>query len=523
MLVTGLGSEDGVQGSGFRNRKVQFTEVSVPISSDKRLLILVVAYNAEKTIGSVLTRIPMDRLPANTDVLVLDDSSSDNTFNEARRQSESSGSLTVKVLFNPVNQGYGGNQKLGYQYAVRNGYDAVVLLHGDGQYAPEKLPDIAGPVLSGEADACFGSRMIDEGGARRGGMPLYKYVGNRILSSFQNKVLGAGLSEYHSGYRAYSLAALRRIPFQRNSNDFHFDTEIIIQLLAGNMKIREVPIPTYYGDEICHVNGLKYAWNVFRATILYAAHKINILYQPQYDVGTGDTVYTLKDGFVSSHSLAIDAVPAGSRVLDVAGGAGYVAAKLRARGCHVTGIDRTEFRTHHYDEFLCCDVGCGRLPDGLAMYDVILLLDCLEHFTEPEALLAALRSRLYRPGVKVIVSVPNIGFFVTRLALLAGQFNYGKKGILDKTHTRLFTFSSITRMLVQEGFRVEKVLGVPAPFPVALKGRTGSILLNTNRLLIYVWKRMFAYQAYIEATIVPPVDSLLEKTISHSRDLAGGS
>ena len=490
------------------------------MANEKKLLVFVVAYNAEKTIGSVLSRIPSEKLPAHTDVLVIDDSSADATFESARQHAGNISSMDVKVLNNPVNQGYGGNQKLGYQYAVDNGYDAVVLLHGDGQYAPEKMPDLIEPILERGADACFGSRMLDEGGARKGGMPLYKYVGNRILSTFQNRILGSSLSEFHSGYRAYSVDALRRMPFQRNSNDFHFDTEIIIQLIAGDMKIAEVPIPTYYGDEICYVNGLKYAWNVVKATLLYSCHKANILYQPQYDVESGGDVYGLKDSFMSSHSLAIESVSEGSRVLDIAGGVGYVAKKIRGKGCNVTGLDKRDFADHGYDRFVCSDVGEGILPDGLGKFDYVLLLDCLEHFTSPELLLASIRKHLYSPTTRVVVSVPNIGFFVTRFALMAGQFNYGKRGILDKTHVRLFTFSSIRRMLSQEGYTIRRIKGVPAPFPFAIGKGLGGFLLGVNRIMIFFWKRMFAYQVYIEAEMLPPVSSLLERTVVHSAALA---
>src|SRR5262249_7816313 len=154
--------------------------------------------------------------------------------------------------------------KIGFHYAIRQGFDIVALVHGDGQYAPERLPDLLGPLVSGDADAVFGSRMMSGSNALKGGMPLYKYVGNKILTSIQNRLLHSNLSEFHSGYRLYSVAALRRIPFDRNTNDFHFDTEIIIQFFRAGLRIQELPIPTYYGDEICHVNGMRYAGQVIK-------------------------------------------------------------------------------------------------------------------------------------------------------------------------------------------------------------------------------------------------------------------
>ncbi|HMJ81680.1 MAG TPA: glycosyltransferase family 2 protein, partial [Vicinamibacterales bacterium] len=202
-----------------------------------RLLVLIVAYNAEKKIGAVLARVP-PRLAEEYDVevLVLDDSSQDATF-EKSRDAQSGIPFPVHVLFNPVNQGYGGNQKIGYHFAILRGFDFVALLHGDGQYAPECLPDLVRPLRDGEVDVVFGSRMLTRSAALSGGMPLYKYVGNKILTAFQNRMLNSSLSEFHSGYRVYSVAALKKIPFALNTNDFHFDTEIIVQLMIAQQRI----------------------------------------------------------------------------------------------------------------------------------------------------------------------------------------------------------------------------------------------------------------------------------------------
>ena len=253
--------------------------------TEPRILIFVVAYNARKTLEWVLDRIPPSLRRKNVEALVIDDSSPDDTFQTGvdyvSRQRDG---LRITVLRNPENQGYGGNQKLGYRYAIENGFDAVALVHGDGQYAPECLPALLAPLVSGEADAVFGSRLLDQGGARRGGMPRYKLFGNRVLTRFQNAMLGTALSEFHSGYRLYSTDALRRIPFERNTNDFHFDTEIIIQLVRAGLCIRELPIPTHYGGEICHVNGLKYAWNVAKTMVRARIHDLDLLYDRKFDV-----------------------------------------------------------------------------------------------------------------------------------------------------------------------------------------------------------------------------------------------
>src|SRR3954468_22896645 len=170
----------------------------------KRLLVFIVAYNAETTIEKVLSRIPASLHTADVEVLIIDDSSKDDTFRNGLRYEQRHTAFKITVLRTPENQGYGGNQKLGYRYAIDHGFDIVALVHGDGQYAPEKLPALLEPLIAEQADAVFGSRMIHKQAARRGGMPMYKWIGNQLLTAFQNRVLGTKLSEFHTGYRLYS-------------------------------------------------------------------------------------------------------------------------------------------------------------------------------------------------------------------------------------------------------------------------------------------------------------------------------
>src|SRR3569623_565266 len=165
---------------------------------------------------------------------------------------------------------YGGNQQRGYQYAIERGLDIVVLLHGDGQYAPEVMQDLLTPLETGQADMVMGSRMMVPGAALRGNMPMYKYVGNKVLTWFENAMAGTKLTEFHSGYRAYSVNALRKIPLGRMTYNWHFDTQIILEFLKRGFRIKEVPIPTYYGDEICHVNGIPYAMHCLRESLGFA-------------------------------------------------------------------------------------------------------------------------------------------------------------------------------------------------------------------------------------------------------------
>jgi 2-polyprenyl-3-methyl-5-hydroxy-6-metoxy-1,4-benzoquinol methylase len=479
----------------------------------QRLLVFVVAYYAESTLRKVLERIPRSIFDAHDcEILVVDDASEDRTFAIGREYKREHPELRVTVLRNEYNQGYGGNQKVGYSYAIAEGFDFVAMLHGDAQYAPEELPNLLEPLASGQADAVFGSRMMSRLGALRGGMPLYKYAGNRILTTIQNALLDSRLSEFHSGYRAYSVKALAAIPYRLNSNGFHFDTEIIIQLLNARARIAERPIPTYYGGEICRVNGMRYAKDVLLTTVQNTLHRCGLLYQRRFDSHpVGNERYDLKLGYPSSHTYALAAVPDGASVIDIGSGPGGLAKELLKKRCRTAVVD--QYPPPEQDpriEVFVQDLDAP-LSFPVADRDVILLLDVIEHLKEPERFLERLRAQFdYRPR-KLVLTTGNVAFLVQRLMLLAGQFNYGKAGILDRTHTRLFTFRAVEHLLRDAGFRIKSVRGVPAPFPKAIgNGLLGRAAVALNAALIVLSKTLFAYQIFVEAESTPDLDFLLE-------------
>jgi glycosyltransferase involved in cell wall biosynthesis len=486
----------------------------------KRVLIFIVAYNAETTIEKVLSRIPSSLHQDGVEVLIIDDSSRDGTFVNGLRYQQAHSTFKITVLRTPENQGYGGNQKLGYRYAIDNGFDVVALVHGDGQYAPEKLPALLAPLLAGNADAVFGSRMIDKRAARAGGMPLYKWLGNQILTAFQNRMLGTRMSEFHSGYRLYATKALAQIPFERNTNNFHFDTEIIIQMVLKNLRITELPIPTYYGDEICHVNGLKYAADIFTTMLRTRAHQMNIFFDRKFDVNPPEETYDLKLGFESSHTAAIAAARPGSYILDVGCGQGYVGSELAKKGCHVTGMDRYAPEPSAQINFINWDLDRKEFPVNVSHFDQIFMLDIIEHLKSPEEFMDELRFATGCKRPEIIMTTANIGFLATRLMLLLGQFNYGKKGILDATHTRLFTFRSLHELLKQSDYKIIEMRGIPAPFPKALGNNLISrLFLQVNRALIRLSRGLFSYQIFVRAEAKPTVNNLLSETIEGSATL----
>ncbi len=487
----------------------------------RRLLVFVIAYYAEDTLKSVLERIPRSVFgDYDCEVLIVDDASDDRTTEIGRRYQQAHPEIRMTVLRNEYNQGYGGNQKVGYAFAIREGFDFVAMVHGDGQYAPELLPTLVAPLAGGNADAVFGSRMMTRFGALNGGMPLYKFVGNWILTTVQNVLLGTNLTEFHSGYRVYSVAALKKIAFQLNSNLFDFDTEIIIQLLNANQRILEVPVPTYYGNEISRVNGLKYARDVTVATLQNVAHRAGILYQRRFEPLSeyANAHYDLKLGYPSSHQFALNAVPSRARVIDFGAGPGGFAHELVKKGCTVAVVDQV-----FPDDAAGPHVRCFRqdLEDeptfNVRDYEYLLLLDVIEHLKEPERFLERVRAQFDYTPRTLVLTTPNIGFAVQRIMLMLGQFNYGRAGILDRTHTRLFTFRSVRRLLTDAGFRIQEIRGIPAPFPKVFgDGVAGKTAIAINQFLIRISRALFSYQIFVIAQSTPAVDFILEDSKQRS-------
>jgi glycosyltransferase involved in cell wall biosynthesis len=478
--------------------------------TSKRIGILVVAYNAVATLAQVLDRIPTDFRSRISKVLIGDDASEDSTHLVALGYQQVVRDLPLEVIRHPKNLGYGGNQKAGYQWAIDNGFDIVVLLHGDGQYAPELLPEMVAPIERGEADAVLGSRMLDPGGARRGGMPRYKFVGNRILTTIENVVAGASLSEWHSGYRAYSVAALAEVPFRRNDDGFNFDTQVIIQLLEASKKIVEVSIPTYYGDEICHVNGFGYARDVTRDVLRYRAHKMGF---GSGELAFASETYDAKLAEGSSHDRVVRWLSRRQpgKVLDLGCSDGYLAERLRSLGHHVTGVDVVAHNgvKERVDRFIEADLDRGLPPELDGTYDIVLAADVLEHVRAPESILDQVRSIL-APRGSMIVSVPNFGHWYPRVRVGIGRFDYDRRGILDRDHVRFFTVRSFERLLSGGGFRVVRRSGTGLPVEVvdrggngqhAGSGRAARVLSRIDRATVAARPQLFAYQLVYE--VVP--------------------
>lgn len=234
-----------------------------------RVAVLVVAYEAAATIAEVLTRIPATVDGDPLLVLVADDASTDDTAAIARAEAVRRGDPHWTVVQHARNLGYGGNQKAGYRWALTTDAEVVVLLHGDAQYRPEQIPDLAAPILEGRADAVLGSRMAEPGTAKAGRMPLTRRIGNRTLSTIQNALVGVHFSEWHSGYRAYRLSSLAEVDLDALPDGFDFDTALMYELIGAGQRYVEIPIPTRYAEERSRVKLVTFGLQVLRRTVAY--------------------------------------------------------------------------------------------------------------------------------------------------------------------------------------------------------------------------------------------------------------
>ncbi|OGF47168.1 MAG: glycosyl transferase family 2 [Candidatus Firestonebacteria bacterium RIFOXYA2_FULL_40_8] len=233
-----------------------------------KVVVVMPAYNAAKTVQVTYDDIPKEYVD---EIILVDDASHDETVKKARE-------LGLKVFVHPENRGYGGNQKTCYTEALKEGADIVVMLHPDYQYDPKLIPEIIKPIIEGKADLVLASRLLS-GTAISGGMPFYKFISNRFLTISENIFLGQKLSEFHTGYRAYSKKLLTTIPFMNNSENFVFDTEVIIQTVYFGFKISEIPCPTRYMKDASSINfknSLVYGLQTLLSLLKYSLAKLNV-------------------------------------------------------------------------------------------------------------------------------------------------------------------------------------------------------------------------------------------------------
>jgi len=243
----------------------------------KKLVVVMPAYNAEKTLRQTFEELPHEYVD---EVILVDDASHDYTVTVARE-------LGIHTIIHSENRGYGANQKTCYREALHRGADIVVMVHPDYQYSPRLVTAMASMITSGHYDVVLASRILG-GTARKGGMPLYKYISNRFLTFFENIMLGIKLSEYHTGYRAFSRAVLEALPLEENSDDFVFDNEMIAQAAFFGFHLGEISCPTKYFDQassISFARSVKYGFGVLLTSVKYVFQKTGMLSSPLFNPG----------------------------------------------------------------------------------------------------------------------------------------------------------------------------------------------------------------------------------------------
>lgn len=231
----------------------------------KKLIVIMPAYNAEKTLRQTYEELPHEYVD---EVILVDDASKDETSRVARE-------LGIRTIIHTKNRGYGGNQKTCYREALSHGGDIVVMVHPDYQYSPRLVAAMASMIASGHYDVVLGSRILG-GGALKGGMPLYKYIANRFLTLVENIALGVKLSEYHTGFRAFTREVLKTLPLEENSDDFVFDSEMLVQTVYFGFRIGELSCPTRYFKEASSINfrrSVKYGFGVLASIMKYLSGK----------------------------------------------------------------------------------------------------------------------------------------------------------------------------------------------------------------------------------------------------------
>jgi glycosyltransferase involved in cell wall biosynthesis len=240
----------------------------------KKIIVVMPAYNAARTLSATYHEVPHEIVD---EVIMVDDKSSDETVAIAQK-------LGILTIQHDYNQGYGGNQKTCYRIALERGADIVIMLHPDYQYTPRLITAMASLIGEGLFDCVLGSRILGVG-ALKGGMPLYKYLSNRILTLIQNLMLGYKLSEYHTGYRAFRREILERLPWQANSDDFLFDNQMLAQIIYAGYSIGEISCPTLYNADSSSINfrrSVIYGFGVLKTSLIFRLNRWNILHSPEF-------------------------------------------------------------------------------------------------------------------------------------------------------------------------------------------------------------------------------------------------
>jgi 2-polyprenyl-3-methyl-5-hydroxy-6-metoxy-1,4-benzoquinol methylase len=412
----------------------------------------------------------------------------------------------IRVVRQPHETGYGGARKAALEHALLEGFDVVVLLRGDGSQPPEALPALLAASLDEGQPLVLASRLADRRGAVASGMPLARLSAHTLATGLMNRVLGLRVRDYLTSYRVLHTRPLRRLPFALDADDRVFDQHLLIQLRALGITPREVPVRAAWREDDARREELAH---VLRATVVsvgYRLHQLHVIRRGRYFVDKG-IHYTFKWSEHGSHMQIVGLIRPDTRMLDLGCSQGLLARPLRERGVRVVGVDgcpADENLAEELEDYLERDLELPLEIPKQRDFDYVVCADVIEHLKNRAQLLRGAR-RYLKPDGRLIISTGNIAIWFYRLSLLAGRFNYGPRGILDRDHAHLYTRDSFRREVEAAGFRVvaERVTSLPFEVVFESTGRSRLVrgLSASYHLLARAWPELFAYQVILEAEI----------------------
>lgn len=430
------------------------------------------------------------------------------------------------VTFVPPGMTYGERQKLALDMARQRGFDVVVLTPHDHACDLARLADLLRPIREDQADLVLGSRFMHGKGPAAQRMGWARALGHAWSAAANRALIGSKCTDIYAGYRAVRVSALRDIPFEQNSSDRRFDVELLIQFHTFGRRVLDVPVDTVPGGGRSPAGffaGVGTWLKALKCDLRFFLHQKGFLHHPLFD--NHSVPYQLRTDEYSVHHWVIQTIPPGSRVLDLGCSDGYVARCLRAKGCRVVGVDLFDSAAARADtdEFFIANLDdlapVARQVD-FSRFDVVIALDVIEHLSNPEDFLRTLRANI-RPGCQVILSTANVAYWIVRIMLLLGQFNYGKRGILDITHKRLFTRATFPRACRVTGFVVKRLIGIPPPVHYVVPAGLGHALTGMHNGLSRLIPSWFGFQLIVQITPTPTVEQLWKMV--ESRAGAGGT
>jgi SAM-dependent methyltransferase len=469
-----------------------------------RFLVFVNAYTDPDGLEKTLGRIPVEILPLIEEIATFHNFPKDPSTELFRRIQESAVRDKLKFYRNPRPYDYGDNLKNCFDYAIKKEFDYVVILRGDLGYDPKYLRSFLSTALESNAAAVIGQRIVSQEAAPRTWLDRFKWAANRVLSRIEEFALRMGLKDYHCGYRLLSTDVLKRVPYHLNAGDYLFDLQLLIQIRCLGIEITTVPVADFHDSYMRLGTMISYALRTAGTAIGYRLHQLHLLRRGNYFVDLGER-YSLKRNRHSSHMQILDTLETGSTVLDLGCGRSLLAGEYAKRGITVIGVDSLPedevspflqtYVRHDLEEPL--DLPFGRI------FDYVILSDVIEHIKDRDSVMASLRRSL-KPGGRLVISTGNVAIWFYRVSLLLGRFEYGPRGILDRTHVHLYTLDSFERFVQQNGYRLLEKGYTPIPFELVFRSTGRSATVETITRWYYklclVWPRLMAYQFIVHCT-----------------------